>query len=64
MAGLLTDQRLADIVALIPESWLPEDPGFAGKDAQRGAYANFLEVRLQHSGVFVEEALRARASHV
>jgi hypothetical protein len=30
MKSLLTAQKLASIVQLIPDSWLPEDPGIAG----------------------------------
>jgi hypothetical protein len=51
-------------VQSIPESWLQEDPGFAGKAAQREAYLNYFDVRLRSSAVFVEEAMRARSSHL
>lgn len=64
MAALLTPEKLAAIVARIPDSWLPDDPGFAGKGAQRDAYLRFFEARLQSSDVFLQEALRARASYV
>jgi hypothetical protein len=56
--------RLAEIVALIPDAWLPEDPGFADKAAQRRAYLDFFVERLQSSDVFVQEAVRARSSHL
>jgi hypothetical protein len=64
MAGRLTADRLADIVALIPDSWLPDDPGFADKNAQRQAYLNYFVRRMRGSAVFVQEATRARSSHV
>lgn len=64
MAALLTAEKLAAIVEWIPDSWLPEDPAFAGKTAQRAAYLEFFTVRLRSSNVFVQEALRARASHL
>jgi hypothetical protein len=64
MASLLTADKLASIVELIPDSWLPEDPGFAGVQAQREAYLNFFVRRMQSSGVFVQEAIRARSSHL
>jgi hypothetical protein len=64
MRGLLTPDELERIVRLIPESWIPDDPGFAGKSAQREAYLNYFTVRLQSSSVFVEEAIRARTSHL
>ena len=64
MASLLTAERLANIVQLIPDSWLPDDPGFAGTDAQREAYLNFFIRRMQFSDVFVQEAIRAHSSHL
>jgi hypothetical protein len=64
MRSLLSGERLAGIVGLIPEEWLPEDPGFDGKAGQRAAYLNFFERRLKSSEVFVEEAIRARAAYV
>jgi hypothetical protein len=65
MASLLTEEKFAGIVQLIPESWLPDDPGFAeGAQAQREAYLNFFILRMQSSGIFVQEAIRARSSHL
>ena len=64
MKSLLTADKLAGIVQLIPDSWLPDDPGFAGKAAQREAYLNYFTLRMQTSDVFVQEALRARSSHL
>jgi hypothetical protein len=60
----LTEDILAGIVDLIPESWLPEDPGFDGRLRQREAYLNYFAARLRSSEVFVQEALRARSSHL
>jgi hypothetical protein len=64
MASRLTAEKLAEIVALIPDSWLVEDPGFEGKPAQREAYSNFFSLRMQSSAVFVQEAIRARSAHL
>jgi hypothetical protein len=64
MKSRLTHGRLAAIVDLIPDSWLPEDEGFSGRSAQRQAYLDFFDVRLQSSDIFVEEAIRARAANV
>jgi hypothetical protein len=64
MAGLLTEDKLASIVQLIPESWLPDDPGFSGKIAQREAYLKFFILRMRSSEVFVQEAIRARLAHL
>jgi hypothetical protein len=64
MASLLTADKLANIVQWIPDSWLPDDYGFAGKNAQREAYLNYFILRMQSSAVFVQEAIRARSSHL
>jgi hypothetical protein len=64
MTARLTSGDLADIVQLIPEEWIPDDPGFAGKNAQREAYLSYFTHRVQASDVFVQEAIRARSSHL
>jgi hypothetical protein len=64
MRSLLTADKLSGIVRLIPDCWLVDDSGFADKAAQREAYENYLTVRVQSSQAFVEEAVRARTSHV
>src|SRR5882762_9265917 len=64
MASLLTPDKFASIVRLIPDSWLADDPGFAGLHAQREAYLNYFTLRMQSSGVFVQEAIRARSLHL
>jgi hypothetical protein len=64
MKRLLTAARLEQIIDLIPDEWLPDDPAFTGKGAQRDAYRNFFDVRLRSSDVFVGEAIRARSTHV
>jgi len=62
-ARILVD-KIAGIVALIPDAWLVDDPGFDSKTQQRDAYLNYFTARLASSDIFVKEALRARASHV
>ena len=60
----LQPERLRELVQSIPSSWLPDDAGFDGKDAQREAYLNFFLKRLAASEVFLKEALRARSAHL
>jgi hypothetical protein len=60
----LTAEKMAGIVELIPEDWLADDPGFAGKSEQREAYLNYFTTRLASSQVFVQEADHARAAHL
>ena len=64
MTAALTPQVIADVVALIPDEWLEDDPLFAGPAAQRDAYRTYLCRRLQAPRAFFEEAVRARALHV
>ncbi|HEY4069411.1 MAG TPA: HipA family kinase [Burkholderiaceae bacterium] len=68
LAALLTPERLAAIVALIPDAWLLDEPSFASKAEHRDAYLNYLTRRLQAPRAFVTEAARAHAdahtSHV
>jgi hypothetical protein len=64
MRELLTAEKLAGIVGLLPDSWLREEAGFADKAAQREAYLNYFNSRMQCSDVFVGEAMRARSSHL
>jgi hypothetical protein len=64
MKTVLSRDRLESIVGLIPDEWLPDDTGFAGKAGQREAYLYFFERRLESSDVFVGEAIRARAAYL
>jgi len=61
LAPRLTPTVLADIVALIPDSWLGDEPVFAGPAEHRAAYRAYLERRLEAPRRFVEEAEHARA---
>jgi hypothetical protein len=60
----LTAEKMAAIVQLIPEDWLADDPGFAGKSEQREAYLDYFTTRLASSQVFVQEANHARAAYL
>jgi hypothetical protein len=64
MSSRLTAGLFAGIVELIPDAWIPDDPGFPDKGAQREAYLNYFTRRLQASDIFVQEAMRARSSHL
>ncbi|MCD0488450.1 aminotransferase class I and II [Pedobacter sp. MC2016-14] len=56
---ILSSSLIHSIVALIPDEWLIEEL-FESPAAQRQAYAKFLEIRIQHSEVFLHEAQHAR----
>jgi hypothetical protein len=64
LTPLLTPQKIEAVVALIPEPWLAEDPGFDSKSQQRQSYVDFFSERLSSSHDFVKEAIRARTSHL
>ena len=62
-----TGKDLPDLIRWNKEgapAWLPDDSGFAGKTAQREAYLNYFLLRIRSSDVFVQEAIRARSSHL
>jgi len=56
---ILTPQLIDEILALIPDEWLDER-SFESAEAQRKAYAYFLNTRIENSSVFVKEAENAR----
>jgi hypothetical protein len=64
MTARIDIEQVAELVKLIPDTWFADEPGFDGKSAQRDAYLNFFRTRLASSGIFVQEAIHARAAHV
>lgn len=64
LAPQLTHDRLAALVALIPDDWLGDEPAFASRRAHREAYLAYLSARLVGPRPFAEEAVRAHALHV
>ena len=59
LKGLLSGERIKEIVSLIPDEWL-EDTVFQSTEEHRNAYISFLERRINKSEIFVNEALNAR----
>jgi hypothetical protein len=57
---LLNLNTIEDIVNMIPDSWLENDPFFPDPQTHRAAYTAYLLDRLANSHIFVEEALHAR----
>jgi hypothetical protein len=64
MRARLTEGELAGLVESIPDPWLREERGFASGASQREAYLRYFTLRLRSSDVFVQEALRARSTHL
>jgi hypothetical protein len=58
----LSVEHIRAIVSLIPDEWLVTDSPFKTADDHRDAYIQYLETRVQHSEIFVNEALHARES--
>jgi hypothetical protein len=62
---LLTRQRIEQIVALVPGSWLESIPPNPVQDQpaseKRAAYVDYLVTRLQNAQIFEQEAIRAHA---
>lgn len=58
----IDEATLTDLVAALPDAWLPDDPVIGTADAQRRAYVRYLTRRLEAPRSFVEEAERARAA--
>jgi hypothetical protein len=53
LALRLPEKVLREIVDLVPEEWLRDEPGFADTAAVRGAYVEFLSSRLGEPRVWV-----------
>ena len=49
-----------ELVAAIPDAWLPDDPLAGDAAGQRAAYRRYLTLRLEGPRPFVEEVERAR----
>jgi hypothetical protein len=64
MAEVFTPALIERVVNEVPDEWLPDDPMFSGPDAQRRAYTDYFNRRVQAPRAFAEEALRAQAAHV
>jgi len=57
---ILTEERIQNIVNLIPDEWLGSEEAFASIEEHRQAYAQYLNTRVSHSPIFVKEAQHAR----
>ncbi len=64
LKAILTPERVAAIVSVVPDGFLidenePNDPA-----ALRMIYTQFLTTRIQHSSIFVNEAIHAGKTHI
>lgn len=58
--ALLTEEKIREIVELIPQDWLEWNETLESADEIKEAYAGFLLTRLAHSEIFIKEAQNAR----
>jgi hypothetical protein len=61
---ILTGEKIREIVALIPDEWLNRDGSLGSVEQHRNIYADFLETRLKHSEIFINEAQHARQTSI
>jgi HipA-like kinase len=62
LASRIDEPTLTDLVAALPDAWLPDDPVAGDAAGQRRAYVRYLTLRLGAPRSFVEEAERARTA--
>ncbi len=60
----ITPTLIEEIVNLVPDAWLADEPNFASLAEHRAAYIAYLLNRLAAAHIFVEEALHARSQLV
>ena len=60
--AILSKELIHNIVSLIPDEWLEDEPAFQSVNEHRQAYIQFLETRIINSEIFVKEANHARES--
>lgn len=57
---ILTPALISEIVELIPDEWLDTQSYHMSEDEMRAVYKEFIQIRLDHTDNFIEEAENAR----
>ncbi|MEV0119341.1 HipA family kinase [Streptomyces sp. NPDC050844] len=60
LAPRVTEAMLREVVSLVPEGWLADEPGFASPDEVREAYVGFLLARARCSAVWLPRDFPSR----
>jgi hypothetical protein len=58
--NILTDDKIDEITALIPDGWLQNETIFTSVEDHREAYSAYLKLRLKNAEIFIQEANEAR----
>ncbi|MEA2162051.1 MAG: hypothetical protein QOK37_178 [Thermoanaerobaculia bacterium] len=64
LAALLTPEAIEGVIALIPESWLGDEPRFSTIAEHRRGYRDYLKQRLAAPRTWMEDAVHARTLRV
>ncbi len=59
---IITAESIRAIVSVVPDAWLQQANVDATPEAMREVYCRFLMNRLQHSDIFLNEAINARTA--
>lgn len=62
--SILNEEKIRQIVGLVPDEWLGIDAPFESKEEHREAYIYYLTKRLQSSASLVKEVQHARESFI
>jgi hypothetical protein len=60
LPSLLTWEALREVVRLIPDEWLRDEPGFESPQEVRSAYVDYLSARLAEPRAWVQALEEAR----
>ena len=60
LRSMLTEEKIQQVVALIPDDWLHWEDTHETSEEIRDIYTRFLTERLAHSETFVKEAQNAK----
>lgn len=60
LAPLLTPETLREVVDLVPDEWLADEPGFADAEEVRSAYVAYLAARLEEPRAWARALEEAR----
>lgn len=60
LCKILTEDKIGQIVSLIPGEWIKTESNFKDAQQNRDAYAKFLNERIANTSIFIKEAQHAR----